>query len=530
MESKIIERRLMSFTDFINESTAHVANIIKYGDLKIGDIKVRDAKQEYEYVRKQTGNTFDQDDHPLTMFGYYIRHLFAVSSEKYSIEQFDKVYFPMLEYLKVSDRKNTLDLFYLYGNYGIYSNSLNNENGKQVLLDCINIINTGLTKIRNNITEKAFDHYLNSVRDKELDISLVPRKFIDSSIKYIYARNDMKGNNYNSYPFSLLKIMYEFDDDEYFNKFLSINGISNIIDEVSSKMSSALVNNSNYTPIANILKNLDNELEKDRSEYMSIYNKNWFENWQAGDSTENAIDNYYSGVLSLFYIKGYLDFTYYKLYDTSHKQSVIGFSTGVDTSKAAQDVQKSQPAVIKPLKPSIIGIFGGDTGESNLTKSNGASQLVANMQVTILIILTSPFTDQDKMNSLISNEDNRFSTEIKRAAMINRDVIKVGKPVEFDSILNDGMFGSRTQKMIKLFQTIFKESGVVPKDIRNEIQINGVYDKQTKNTVNHIVNNYFGDKGTIKSEIALDTDKKNSIFDKPKQSEPAKVAKVGLDD
>lgn len=151
------------------------------------------------------------------------------------------------------------------------------------------------------------------------------------------------------------------------------------------------------------------------------------------------------------------------------------------------------------------------------------------MQVTILIILTSPFIDQDKMNSLISNEDNRFSIEIKRAAMINRDTIKVGNPVEFNSILNDGMFGSRTQKMIKLFQTIFKESGIIPKNIRNEIKINGVYDKQTKDTVNYIIDNYFGNKGTIRSEIALDTSKKNSIFNKPKQSESAKVAKIGLD-
>jgi len=77
MKSKIIESRLMSFNDFINESMAHVANIIKYGDLKIGDIKVKGAQQEYEYIRNQTGNTFGQDDHPLTMFGYYIRHLFA---------------------------------------------------------------------------------------------------------------------------------------------------------------------------------------------------------------------------------------------------------------------------------------------------------------------------------------------------------------------------------------------------------------------------------------------------------------------
>ena len=373
MQNKIIENRLMSFSDFINESKKHVANIIKYGDLKISDIKVKGVTQEYEYVRKQTGNMFDQADHPLTMFGYYIRHLFMVSSEKYSIEQFDKVYFPMLEYSKSNSIKNTLDLFYLYGNYGIYSNSLDNKNGKQVLLDCINIINTGLFKIRNNITKKAFDHYLNTVKDKELDIKLQPHKFVDSSIKYIYVFNDKKGNNYKSYPFSLLKIMYEFDDDEYFNKFLSINGISNIIDEILSKMSSALVNNPNYKPINNIFKNLDNELEKDRSKYMSIYNKNWFENLGSGDSTENAIDNYYSSVLSLFYIKGYLDFTYYKLYDTSYKQTVIGFSTGIDSDKAAQDVQKSQPKVIKPLKPSIIGIFGGNTGESNLTKSNGAS-------------------------------------------------------------------------------------------------------------------------------------------------------------
>ena len=506
MKSKIIESRLMSFNDFINESTAHVANIIKYGDLKIGDIKVKGAQQEYEYIRNQTGNTFGQDDHPLTMFGYYIRHLFAVSSEKYSIEQFDKVYFPMLE--QNSNVVHTLDLFYLYGKFGVYSNSLNNENGKQVLLDCINIINNGLSKIRNNITKKAFDHYLNSVGDKELDINLVPRKFVDSIIKYIYARNDMKGNNYNSYAFSLLKIMYEYDD-EYFNKFLTINGISNIYGDISSKMSSALVNNPNYKPISNILKNLDNELEKDRSEYMSIYNKNWFQNWQAGDSTENAIDNYYSGVLSLFYIKGYLDFTYYKLYDTSHKRSIIEFSSGVDGGKVAQDVKQSQPAVIKPLKPSIVGIFGGDTGESNLIKSNGVSQAVANMQVTILIILTSPFTDQDEMNSLISNEDNRFSTEVKRAAQINRDLIKIGKPVEFDSILNDGMFGSRTQKMIKLFQTIFKESGSVPKDIRNEIQINGVYDKPTRDVVNHIVNNYFGGNAGViqKSEIVDSAEK-----------------------
>lgn len=514
----------------------------KYGDLKIIDIISKiggDTRKEYEYIRNQTGNLFEQTDHPLTMFGYYTRHLFSVASGKYSIKQFEQSYFPILDnpsYVSSGNISNRtvnythpLDLFSLYSSN---SNSLNSENAKEVILDCINIINRALSKIRNNITKNAFDSYLKSVESKEINYSKFnpSSNMVDSIIKYVYLLNNTKNAGFKSYPYSIMKLMYGLDGDEYFNKFLAINGIPNIINDIVSKMNSILVAKSGYKPISNIFQLMDRELESDRSKYMSIYNKNWFQNFGKGYTTEDAIDNYYSGILSLFYIKGYLDFTYYKLYDTEHKRVVIGFGSGIDDDKVKQDVAKSKPVIIKKTKPSIIGIFGGDTGTSNLIKSNNYSQEVANMQVTLLVILISPYTNQDKLKSLMVDDDNRFVTEIEKFNNINRDIIEIGKPIKIDSKLNDGIFGFRTERLVELFQTIYKESAIIPEDIRNKVQVNGEYDPQTRKVVDYLVNNYFSGVNTKLSKSEIISTGKNSslgIFkNKPAEVDLAEIKSV----
>ena len=472
----------------------------KYSDLKTSEIlnlrytdndKIR---KEIQALQKFCGSDISLDQHPLVNIGYFLRHIYTFMNYEFSIENFETKYFPLFNDFEHSH--HYLDIVNIYNRRSSPPDSA----GVKDILDVLDQVNILLSRIGRNIKKNSFEGYITNNDDVDVNvktgmIGLWQSKPMIDFMWLLHRKSRDKSLHFNGYAFNLLDIMFTTEGYpvEYMNRFLKLNGRSD------HSFISDLRNIYPQFSLDSFVKNVSGVFDDIRKKFTKSLD-NFFD-----DDTSEAIDNFTMGLQVLFYIKGYLDYTYKRFGSSHHKRLSLGFSTGVNQDKAKDASKKIKPAVKNIKTPKFKGVFADTTGDGILSKGRGSSQEIANMQITISALIADMLTEK-QIDKIVVNDDHRFVEAINKIKRIDTKTVEHGKTFKLDSKLNDGIFGFRTKRLVELFQQVVKEESKIPEDIKKSIEINGVFDDPTRIASEYIINNLFNRQPLItKSEIVSPT-------------------------
>ncbi len=468
---------------------------MKKKELKISDISTKITTQSFMSINKYAGGIYTPADNPHNLLGSYLRNVYIWSSKRYDIMNFKKGIYSSL--VKTGSYTKTgfghLDFFMLISGYGGNRTKLViNDDGKEAFKQYVVRLNTILTRIKNNISSTAFQKNIESDTFEitlAKDTSSINTKNILDKLYSLYRSNSYPFNN--NYIDSLFKIINTgFDDVDQdslylgFDKFLRLDKEvnSNVIEELNGL--SKYLGNSEVDWVKLGLGKLipQRVYTYDQGNYGGYdYINNVFTGWSDSNSKlKNGLTVFANTVATLSYMVSYLTYTW----ETKFGEKLIPLEVlkdpagpvVVDTKpKAVGGIIAPEYTSLKKTTTSSIsfkGILGGDTGKGNLRRGM-QSQEVANMQVSVFVALLTISTP-DKIEKYLQDTntkiDERFIKIIRDSygLMSNADNFTLNEPVEnIPAKLNDGIFGFRTELLLKIYKVFVLASQTLPAEVKN---------------------------------------------------------------
>lgn len=500
-----MKKRINTFNDFERSTSSGIPGVTHiheadesaekvYSNLSTSDLTlIPDDRrsEEISILNDLVGGGVSEDNHPMVNIGYFFRYLYSTFSNTFNIDNFGNVYLP-----KFMDDMYARGLD-IIGLYSKYSEVKEEDHGHiEKALDDINGI---LKKIGANISEKAFNTYIKA----DDDITFILPK---SRSEYQGLPTDLNKNimltmwrlhrfsknekyRFRGYPYSLLGIMFSTEDypKTFMDRFLKINVSGGGID--SMDVLKHFDSGGKTFSLGAVIDSVEDIFEDGFFDNLSDVFSNFWDT-----KTEDAVYNIAISLFTLFYIKSYLDFTYKKFVNPDHNEKVIKHSAGVNKSKSEAAAAKIVPEIVKAAPKAVArkykGTFAGDTGSGILKKGVPASQEVANMQVT-LAVLISDLINHKALDKIAMASEIRVRNAIEHIKAIDTDRVTIGKSVKIVPVLNDGIYGFRTRKMVEIIQSYIKKFSKISDDLKNAVNINGIYDGPTRAAVEALIKTQF---------------------------------------
>lgn len=498
---------------------------MKYSELKTSDVlndkrvSKNKATQELSLYASLTGEDINVGNHPIVNIAYLFRKIYATFNEEFSIDKFENKY---LQVFQDSD-SHVWDILNIYTRQGSEPNTDVKNKGIKTALDDITAILSKIGKIiRVDSIEKSISAY------DDIDFKLTTRikgtwqdKPIINFMYLVHRQSSNKKYYFKGFIFNLLSIMFSYEGypKEYMSKFLQISGF-----DADNILKSLNTQNPSFS-FLDTTRSIDTTMGGD---YRNKFYKELDSFWD--DDSKEAVENFTMGIQTLFYIKGYLDYTYKRYVNNSHERVSLKFGKGVNERKVKESSNKIKIVASKSRTPKFSGTFGGDTGTKSLSKKRGSSQEVANMQITLAALIADQIPD-NKLDNMVEGDDIRFINSIEEIKDIKTKDVKMGKTFKLDSKLNDGIFGFRTKKLVELYQKFFKESPKVPEEVKNEMVVNGVYDAPTRKATEHLINTHFNKIAEVQKTEVTPTKKEFSFFtNEPKKKNKELVKDIIIKD
>jgi hypothetical protein len=463
---------------------------MKKKELKISDISTKITTQSFNMVNKYAGGIYTPADNPHNLLGSYLRNVYTWSTKRYDIMNFKKGIYSSLVNLKTGF--GHLDFFMLFGGSGVGGTVVINDEGKEAFRQYVIRLNTILTRIGNNISSTAFQKNIESdtfelTTTKDTN-SINVNNILDKMYSFYRSNSYPFNNNYIDSLFKIINTGFEDVDQDSlylgFDKFLRLDKEvnSNIIEELNG-LSKYLGNSKkDWVKLGFgklIPQNVYNYSKGNYGgyEYIDVL----FTNWTGSRSKlKNGLTVFANTVATLSYLISYLTYAWETKFGEKLIQlEVLKEPAGpvvVDTKpKPVGGVVAPDYTSLKKSTPSSIsfkGILGGDTGKGNLRRGM-KSQEVANMQVSIFVALLTISTP-DKIEKYLQDTnttiDERFIKIIRDSykLMSNADNFTLNEPVEGIPVkLNDGIFGFRTELLLKLYKVFVLASQTLPAEVKN---------------------------------------------------------------
>lgn len=499
-----MKKRLSTFNDFKSNisgvpGVTHLREADESGENKYSNLSTSDLTfipenrraEEISLLNDLVGGGISEDNHPMVNIGYFFRYLYSTFSNTFNINTFGNVYLPKF----MNDMyARGLDIIGLYSKY---SEVKEEDHGH--IEKALNDINGILRKIGSNISEKAFNTYIKADDDIEF---ILPKGRIDYTKRFtdldknimlamwrVHRFSKNTKYHFRGYPYSLLGIMFSTEDypKTFMDRFLKINVSGGGME--SMDVLKHFDRGQNVFSLGAVIDSVEDIFEDsffdDLSDRFSSF-------WDT--KTEDAVYNIAMSLFTLFYIKSYLDFTYKKFVDPNHSEKSIKHSAGVNKSKSEEAAKSIVPKIVKAAPKAVArkykGTFAGDTGDGILKEGVPASQEVANMQVT-LAVLISDLINHKALDKIAMASEIRVRNAIEHIKAIDTDRVTIGKSVKIVPVLNDGIYGFRTRKMVEIIQSYIKKFSKISDDLKNAVNINGIYDGPTRAAVEALIKTQF---------------------------------------
>ncbi len=462
---------------------------IQKKDLKMSDILTNNNRPSFKTINGFSGNIYTDIDNPIKLLGSYMRNVYIWSSKRFDINNYKRgLFFEVIPGGKTGGNDS-----YVAG-YDIFSLGMKNRkialDGKDEVKKYVLRVKGVLDSIKNNISQSAFDNNIQKDfildTDKNGAVNLANNSNILSTLyTWLFSSGYNFSDDYVDILFKIISTKYTNlsgagDDDllDGFKKILDLEKNTNILDDLVSIHNKYVIDSvtgkveSKGLNIKNLPKNIYTLNDKVYDGY-SFINQSFY-----GESTiKNGFIIFSNTIATLNYIVSYL--TYHWEYQFQEKLVDLEIlKAPVTTEKVKTDAKPApKPAPQFKEKPiserqQYIGILGGETGKGTNLKRGMKSQEVANMQVSVFVgimILLTPEKVEQYFKETNRKIDERFSKIIRDSyeLMKNTDNFVVGRTVEkLNPKLNDGIFGFRTEELLRLFKLAVLSSRI-PVEVKN---------------------------------------------------------------
>jgi hypothetical protein len=495
-------------------------NGIKKSELKIKDIMTPTLKTSFKKINEYAGNIYTEEDHPYKLLGSYMRNVYTWSVKRFDIINFKQNLYSNIKQITNDSNEipsvtiadsllsggdnldfSKLDFFNLIDN-GTNVNNIFRLDGKEPVKQYVLKVKGILDKIKNSISITSFENNINN------DFILNPKKHGVITERNLFTKlyDVLNNNNYNfttNYIDSLFKILNsKFDSSVNFrdsfnvivklDKFIGDDILKELLelekfttkanqsgreDDPTFGLQQNLPKFRNPTSLINFL--CDNIY---RANALSYNNYDYIRSVVFNEGDYNSKITYgfihFANTLAtLSYIVSYLTYCWEVQFgEKLVNLEVLKDPTGTPKVETKAPVKEVAPAMIKKSASKIqkyIGILGGDTGKGNL-KRGMESQYVANMQVSIFVCIMLLNTKEKVEQYFQSSKkpiDDRFTKIVRNAYNLmeqgKADTFIIGQTVEqLDPKLNDGIFGFRTEELIRLYKLSVLANTEIPVEFK----------------------------------------------------------------
>jgi len=461
---------------------------IQKKDLKISDILTNSNRPSFKTINGFSGNIYTDGDNPIKLLGSYMRNVYIWSSKRFDINNYKRgLFFEVIPGGKTGGGETYV------ASYDIFSLGLKNRkialDGKEEIKKYVLRVNGILQSIKNNISQGAFDKNIQKDFTLDTEKNMTVKVANNGNIlSTLYTWLFSSGYNFSDDYIDILfkNISTKFtnlsgaDDEDLISGFKMIMDLeknTDILDDLHSIQSKYILDtttgkNAKGGYVKNLPKNIYTLNDKKYDGYNFI-NQSFY-----GESTiKNGFMIFANTIATLNYIVSYL--TYHWEFQFQEKLVDLEIlKAPATTEKVKTDVAPAPtPAPQFKEKPiterqQYIGLLGGETGKGINLKRGMKSQEVANMQVSIFVaimILLTPEKVEDYFQNTNRKVDERFIQIIRKSAnlMKNTDNFVVGRTVEeLDPKLNDGIFGFRTEELLRLYKLAVLSSRI-PVEFKN---------------------------------------------------------------